>query len=107
MKRNDFHIRILLQQVGRDVFVFTADAVHKIRAPQNHSLIDQLSERLVFGYLAPVEQEFLPETGVQQVANGMFGAADVHIHILPVGFGLFAHKTLGIVGVHVAEEVPA
>src|SRR6185437_6838893 len=46
---------------------------------ENDSLIDELEKWLGGGDEAEIEQDFVPETGVEEMQHGVFGAADVEI----------------------------
>ena len=43
------------------------------------ALVDQPAERLLAGDVAQVEQDLVPEAGVQQVQHGVLDAADVQV----------------------------
>ena len=77
---------ILLLQGDEGVGIL--DAVDEVGASLDHALVDQLAERLVADHLAQVVKEFVPETGIDQVAGGMLGATHVEVHLLPVAVGL-------------------
>ena len=96
---------VLLFQTGADEGVRVLYAVYEARAALDHALIDQLVERLVIDHFAVVVEEFVPETAVDEMACGVFAAADVEVYGAPVFVGLAAYKCLFIAWIHVAEIV--
>ena len=92
---------------GRHEGVGALHAVHKAGAAQDHALVDHELERLVESDVSEVVQEFGPKPRVQQVPCGVFGAPHVEVHLAPVVAFLSSAKLLVVVGVHVAQEVPA
>ena len=87
------HVIGLLQAVA-DEGVGVLDAVHKVGAPLDHTLIDELLERFVLGADADVMEEFVPESGVDEVAGGVLRAAEIEVYILPIVHRLLAHQSL-------------
>ena len=68
--------------------------------------------------MAEVEEDLVPEPGVEQVQDGVLGAADVEINPRlggialsrrphPVALGLRSAKGAGVVGVQIAQVIPA
>ena len=77
-------------------------------------MVDELLERFRGGEVAEVEEDLVPEAGVEEVEDSVFGAADVEVDgsgfavtAEPVGFGFAADEAVGVVRVAVAEVVPA
>ena len=73
----------------------------------NHSLVDHPLERFILARQAYIIQELAPETAVNQVASGVFGATDIEVHVLPIVVGFAAEVFLVIVWVFVAQIVTA
>jgi hypothetical protein len=46
---------------------------------EDESLVDEFLERFVVGDEAAVEEDFVPEAGVEEVEDGVFDAADVEV----------------------------
>ncbi len=69
--------------------VSVLDTVDEIATALYHALVDELLEGLFGGGYAYVEEEFVPEAGVDEVSCGMLCASDVEVDVLPVvvGFG--------------------
>ena len=74
---------------------------------QNHAVRGTLLVRLLGGHYAEVIQEFMPEAAVQQVQGGVLHAAVVPVHRAPILERLLAGQRLLVVGVAVAQEIPA
>ena len=74
---------------------------------QDHALVDQSAERFGRADVAAVVQDLVPEPRVQQVQHGVFGPADIKIdrHPRPLLFRIDQRRV--VVGVDVAEVVPA
>ncbi len=85
--------------------VVAVDAVNEVGTSLDHTLVHQLLEWLFLAAYAEVVQELVPETRVNQVTCGMLATTYIEIHALPVLVGLFAHETLVVVWIHVAEIV--
>ena len=62
---------------------------------------------LLGGNHTDVVQELVPETAVQQMQGGVLHAAVVPVHGTPVVLSVLAHQSIGVVGIHIAQEVPA
>ena len=74
---------------------------------QHHALGQQAFEGFADFDEAFVAHEFGEEAGVEEVEDGVLDAADVLVHVLPVGGVFRGDHAAGVVGRHVAEEVPA
>src|ERR1700744_845341 len=83
------------------------EAVDETAAALDHALVDQAFVRFVVADQAPVEEEFCPHAAVEQVSDGMFGAADVEVYLAPVVGGRATAEGVVVMRVHIAEEVPA
>jgi sec-independent protein translocase protein TatC len=55
---------------------------------------------------AEIGEEVIPEAAVQQMPCGMFAAAHVQIHLVPVIKRVFSCKRIAVVRIGVAEEIP-
>ena len=73
---------------------------------QNHSMAGALCVRFRSRHHTDIIQEFVPETGVQQVQCGMLHTAVIPVDRSPVLKRFFAGKSLVIVRVHIPQEVP-
>ena len=98
---------VIILQTGRNEGVGADNAVNEVRAALNHTLIDEFAERLILAHIAQVIEEFIPETGVNQMAGGVLGSAYVQVNIAPVGIHLAVHEGLVIVRIHIAQIVGA
>ena len=78
-----------------------------VRIREDHALIEQLLERFFCMDEADVVQHLVPETGIEQVQDGVFCAADVEIDGHPVFFVGFREGSLVVVGIDVAQVIPA
>ena len=96
---------IAVFQPKGDILVGADDAIDEVGASLDHALVDEFLEGLFFATEADVMEELVPETGIDQVAGGVFGAADVEIHVAPILVGLFGEILLVVVRVHVAEII--
>lgn len=47
---------------------------------EDDALIDQFEKRFGGGDEAEIEEDFVPETGIQEMQDGVFGAADVEVN---------------------------
>ncbi len=74
---------------------------------QDHAVGGALLIGLLGGHHADVVEELVPEAAVQQVQGGVLHAAVVPVHGGPVVQGLRGGQGLVVVGVHIAQEVPA
>ena len=54
-----------------------------------------------------VVEEDVPESGVEEVEDGVFGASDVEVGAAPVLFFFYIYRGVGVFGVEVAEVIPA
>ena len=70
-------------------------------------MCQQAFEGFADGDEAFVTHQFGEEAGVEQVEDGVLDAADVLVHVLPVGGVFWRDHAACVVGRHVAEEVPA
>ena len=93
--------------VARHKGVGPLDAVHKAGPAQNHPLVDHGLERLVKSDVAEVVQELGPKARVKQVPCRVFRAADVQVDLPPIVALAAVTERVFVVGVHVAQEVPA
>ena len=80
-------IALFLVQAHEGVGVL--DAIHKVAATLNHTLVDQLLEWLFLHTDAQVIQELVPESAVDEVTSSMFTTTYIQVHILPVFSSLF------------------
>ena len=74
---------------------------------QHHALGQQAFEGFADFDEAFVAHQFGEEAGVEQVEDGVLDAADVLVHVLPVGGVFWRDHAAAVVGRHIAEEVPA
>ena len=101
---NGRHV-ILVFEIERYKFVGVLDAVNKVTAALNHTLIDQFAERLCLTNITIVIEEFIPKTAVNQVTGSMLGTTHIEIHLTPVLIGFMRYKFLIVVGIHVAQVI--
>ena len=87
------------------VVVIAVDAVNEVRATLDHTLVHQLLEWLFLAAYAEVEEELVPETGVNQVTGSMLATTYVEVHVLPVLISLLAYESLIVVRIHIAQVV--
>ena len=97
---------LVLKAVGYEG-VGVLDSVDEVATALNHALVDELLEWLFGGGYAYVEEEFVPEAGVDEVSCGMLCAADVEVDVLPVVVGFGRDEGVVVVRVHVAQVVGA
>ncbi len=80
------------------------------------ALVEQAMKRLERADMAQVEQDLVPEAGVQQVQHGVLDATDIQVDTAGVAFVLGAHPVLldlgidegiGVGRIEVAQLVPA
>ena len=81
------------------------DSVYEVRTALNHTLVDELLERLLLAYITEVEEELVPETGVNQVARSVLSTTDIEVNVTPVFISLAAYEGLIVVRVHISEIV--
>ena len=74
---------------------------------QDHTVGGTLLVRLLGRHHANVIQELVPEAGVQQMQGGVLHTAVVPVHRRPVIQGFRRCQSVRIVGIHIAQEVPA
>ena len=74
---------------------------------QNHALMDEALPGFRGGDQAQVVEDMVPETGVEEVQDGVLGAPHVKVHGHPVLFLFRIPAPLVVVGIDVAEVVPA
>ena len=82
------------------VFVFVGVA-------EDHALIEEFLEGFLGVDESDVVEDFVPEPGVEEVEDGVFGASDVEIDGHPVFFVGCAKWSRVVVGVDVAQVIPA
>ena len=75
--------------------------------PQHHAMARSLLIGFLRGYESAIVEEFVPEARVQQMQRRMLHAAVVPVHGHPVVQRLLPRKGPLVVGVAVAQEVPA
>ena len=99
----------ILDQVITDIQIarcsFADIAINEVRTTLNHSLVDQLLERLVFADITQIIQELIPETTIDQVSSSMFATTQIQIHLSPIIVRLLADQCLVIVRIHVAQII--
>ena len=98
------HIIVILE-IERDKLIGVLDAVNEVAATLNHTLVDQLAERLSFTNITIVIEELVPETAVNQVSRGMFGTTHIEVYLTPVLIGLARYKLLVVEGIHVTQII--
>ena len=101
---NRSHV-VVLGEAFRHKRVRVLDAVHKIATPLNHALVDQLLERLFAHRNAEVEEELVPETGIDEVTRSMLRTAYVEVHAFPVFRCFGAYQSLAVARVHIAQVI--
>ena len=101
---------------GSVVFVFQVqgyervgifDAIHKVASSLNHALVHQFLERFFYGGNAEVVEELVPETGINQVAGGMFRTAYVEVDVTPVFIHFLVYQGSMVTRVHITQIVCA
>ena len=116
---DDIHIHVnrlhfilvlgVLNEVVRDIEIARrtlADiAIDEVRTALNHTLIDQLLERLIFANIAQIIEELIPETRINQVSRSMLATAQIQIHLTPVLVRLFAHERLVVMRIHISQII--
>ena len=71
----------------------------------DHALIDEFLKRLILVDQADVEEEFIPEAGIDEVSCSMFGASEIEVNLLPVVACIAAYERFVVVVVHIAQVV--
>ena len=99
-------IVLVFETVG-DEGIGILDPVHKLALSLDHALVDEFLERLLFADQSHIIEEFVPETGINEVARSVFGAADIKIHVPPVLIGVPAHQRLVVLRIHIAQIIGA
>ena len=94
-------------EYGRFVVVIAVHAINEIAASLYHSLVDELLEGLFLATYAVIEKEFVPEAGINQVTRGVLCASHIEIHLLPISVYFGSHKSLVVLGIHIAQVVSA
>ena len=96
----------IVDQVVGDIEVasssFAYITIDKVRATLNHTLVDQLFERLVLAYIPEIVEELVPEPRVDQVTCGMLRASEIEVHLTPIVVGLLAYECIVVMRVHVS-----
>ena len=90
---DEFHAHtFVLDDVPYIVFAqfFQIDTVGEAGAALNHTLVNHALEGFFFAGNTYVKQELAPEAAVNQVTSGMFGTADIKVHVLPIVIGFAA-----------------
>ena len=115
VSRDDVHIDVdrrrgvLVLQAEADeltlVGTLVLDAIHEVGAALNHTLIDQLLERLVLARVAGVIEELVPETAINQVTRSMLRTTHVEVDVAPVLIDVLVDERLLILRVHIAQVV--
>ena len=98
------HVIVALQAVRHEA-VRAHDAIDEVRSALDHALVDQLVEGLFLARGANVEEELVPEAAIDQVTRGMLRAADVKVHVAPIGVGFGRDECAVVVRIHVAQVV--
>ena len=80
-------------------------AIDEVRTSLDHTLVDQLLERLFLHAVTIVVEELVPEPAVNQVAGGMLRSAHIEVHVLPVFIGCLSHQRLVVVRIHIAQVI--
>ena len=93
--------------LGDKQIVVLLAAIHKVAPSLYHALVHQLLERLLLHAHANVEEELVPETGIDKVSRAMLGAAHVEVYVLPILHRLFAEIGFVVAGVHIAQIISA
>ena len=96
---------VLVFQIIRYKCIGVFDTIDEVRTALNHTLVNELLERLFLHAYTEVEEEFVPETGVDQVTRRMFRTADIQIDVLPIFVRLFRYQRLVVVRIHIAEVI--
>ena len=102
-----FVVRLHAHFGGVEPGFFAVRAFAVIRRRQHHALREQLFERLAHGYDAFVVHQLGEETGVQQVQNRVFDAADILVGLPPIRGGFGRDHVRVVARRHIAELVPA
>src|SRR5437762_996396 len=86
---------------------YVAQALGHFRAIlDHHALRKEALNRLVVRYQAHVAHEFGPEAGINKVEDRVFYATDVLVNGEPVSNDLRVKRSLAVLGIRVAIEVP-
>ena len=78
-----------------------------VAGSQNHPLVKEFLEGFLGWNNTDIIEEFVPETSIEEVKNGMFGTADIDVNWQPLFEQVFVSQFLVVVGVDVAQVVPA
>ena len=95
-----------LEDHGAAVGVAAA-VLGQVGGAEDHALVDEALERLAGADVAEVEQDLVPEAGVEQVEDGVLGPADVEVDGQPVVGGGAGERRGVVLRVHEAQVVPA
>ena len=108
---DDVHIHvdgrhvILVLEIQRNELVGVLDAVNKVTAALNHTLVDQLAEGFYLAHKTVIIEELVPETAVNQVTRSMLGTTHIEVYLTPIFVGLMRNECLVVVRIHVAQIV--
>ena len=72
-----------------------------------HALVHEALKRLRRVDKPEVEQHLVPKTGIEQVEDGVLGAADIEIDRRPVVDSRCGGKSFRVMRVEVAQVIPA
>lgn len=78
-----------------------------VAGSQNHALVKEFLEGFLGWHDTDIIEEFVPKTGIEEVKNGVFGTADIDVDRQPLFEQVFIRQFLIVVGVDVAQVVPA
>ena len=96
---------VFLAEVERHELVGADDTIDEIGPSLYHALVDEFPEGFVLAADADIEEELVPEAGIDKVAGSVFRPADVEIDVLPIFVGLFGDEGFVVLRVHVAQIV--
>ena len=98
---------VCILQPGRNELMCAADAIGDAGIASDLTLIDQSAEGFVESDMSEIEEYLGPHPAVEQMPDGMFGAANIDIDLSPVITGGTTAEFSIVAGIHVPEEVPA
>ena len=99
---NIIHILNHVERYERVGIFYT---VNEVASSLNHTLINELLERLFLNAESVVEQEFVPETAVDEVTCCMLCTPNVEVNVLPVVLVLLRNDALVVARIHIAQVV--
>lgn len=87
--------------IGRQL----VDTIYEVASALDHSLVDELLERLLLTAVAVVVEELIPEPAVYKVTRSMLCSTNIQVDVAPVFVGFLTHNFLVVVRVHIPQIV--